>query len=432
MGRANQDSAMDLALSERARREKATEITRLMKMTLDQPDLISLAVGFVDQVSLPREEVAQTVAALLADREEGLSALQYGTTIGLAPLRKEIARRLGEGGLAGVVGLDDILITSGSQELLYLVTDVLVDPGDIVLVEDPTYFAFAAVLKGAAARAVGVASDDDGMIPEALEARLAQFEQRGELDRVKMLYLMSYFSNPRGTSFSWERRESVYEITGRFGHGGRPITIVEDTAYCWLRFEGPEVPFLKTLDRDNERVVLAGSFSKSFAPGLRVGFGALPKDLMPHLITQKSYHDFGSPNFAQSVLCKALKDRSYDRHVEDLRRRYQAKRELALRTIAEHWPSQVRANRPLGGMYIWAALPEAVSTDPGGPLFETAVEQHRVLYIPGSYCYVADSPDDKPHNEMRICYGMIDDQQMVEGLKRLGRAIAAVLRSANG
>ena len=432
MSRVNQRFRIESVLSERARRERATEITRLMKMTLDQPDLISLAVGFVDQVSLPREEVAQTVASLLADRERGLGALQYGTTIGLAPLREELARRLGEQGLAGVIGPGDILITSGSQEILHLATDVLVDPGDIVLVEAPTYFVFAAVLKGAAARAVGIASDDDGMIPEALEARLEKFERRGELERVKLLYLMSYFSNPRGTSFSWERRERVHEITGRFGRGDHAITIVEDTAYRELRFEGPQIPYLKTLDRDNERVVLAGSFSKSFAPGLRIGFGAVPKQLMPHLIAQKSYHDFGSPNFAQSILCKALQDGSYDRHVEELRRRYQAKRDLALRTIAEHWPSQVRANRPLGGMYIWAALPEGISTDPGGTLFETAVAQYRVLYIPGSYCYVADSPADKPHNEMRICYGMIDDEEMVEGLKRLGRAIASVLGSTAG
>lgn len=430
MSGVNDRIRIESVLSECARRERATEITALMKRTLEQPDLISLAVGFVDQVSLPREEVAATVAALLSDRERGLSALQYGTTVGLAPLREELARRLGGQGLEGMVGPDDILITSGSQELLYLLTQVLVDPGDIVLVEAPTYFAYAAVLVGAAARAVGIASDEDGMIPAALESRLREFEQRGERKRVKMLYLMSYFSNPRGTSFSWERRESVYDIVRRYGGDDQVIPIVEDTAYRELRFEGPEIPYLKTLDRSNENVVLAGSFSKSFAPGLRTGFGVVPKPLTPHLVTQKTYHDFGGPAFCQAIMYEALKNGSYDRHVEDLRQRYREKRDLALRTIDEHWPREVKVNRPLGGMYVWAALPGGISTDPGAALFETAVERYRVLYIPGSYCYVGAAPGEKRHNEMRICYGMIDDDKMVEGLERLGRAITTVLHSA--
>lgn len=428
MAKLERKRPLDGLLSDRARRESSTEITWLMKRTLDQPDLISLAVGFVDQVSLPREEVGEAVRSLLSDRERAVEALQYGTTIGFAPLREELARRLAERGLGDIAGPDDILITTGSQELLYLATEVLVNPGDIVLVENPTYFAFTSVLKGALARAVGVEADEEGIVPEALARCLEEIERRGDLGRVKMLYLMTYFSNPRGTSFSWKRREAVFEITERFSRSGHPIVIIEDTTYRDLRFEGPDIPYLKTLDRANERVLMIGSFSKSFAPGLRIGYAAVPSGLMPHLICQKTYHDFGSPTFAQALINEALRTGLYDSHVQMLRERYRAKRDLALQTIARTWPKQVKVNRPLGGMYIWATLPENVSTDPGEALFETALERYRVLYIPGSYCYVSGRREERRHNEMRICYGMIDDDKMVEGLDRLGQAIREVLR----
>lgn len=411
-------------LSIRARRESATEITEFMARTLAQPDLVSLAVGFVDQISLPRLEVAHCVESLLSDRDRGLAALQYGTTIGLDPLRREVARRLHDGGLDPSVGADDILITNGSQQLLYLVTDVLANPGDIVLVEDPTYFAYGAVLKGAAARAMGIPTDEQGILPDVLEGRLDSIEQAGEIERVKILYVMTYFSNPRGTSVSWERREAIHDIIRR---RTRPILIVEDAAYRELQFEGEPIPYLKSLDCKNEIVLLAGSFSKSFAPGLRSGFAAVPKWLMHHLITQKTYHDFGAPNFAQAVLLEALQSGAFDQHLTELAQRYRSKRDLALRVISEAWPAEVRVTRPQGGMHLWAALPEKVSTDVGQPLFEAAVEDHRVLYIPGSLCYVDDPTRPRPQNEMRICYGMIDDENLVEGLKRLGGAIKSVL-----
>jgi len=421
-------ASIESVLSERARRESAMEITWLMKETLDKPDLISLAVGFVDQVSLPREETAEIVAALLADSEKGLNSLQYGTTIGLESLREEIAHRLGEQGLEGIVTPDDILVTNGSQQLLFIATEVLADPGDIVLVENPTYFAYAAVLKGAAVRAVGIRTDDDGIIPEALESTLEKINRRGELNRVKLLYIMSYFSNPRGTSFSWERRCDVYNIIHRFSRADRPIFIIEDVAYRELKYEGPDIPYLKSLDKNNEDVILAGSFSKSFAPGLRTGFAAIPPRLMPHIICQKSYQDFGSPSFLQYVIAEALKKGLYDRHVEELRKRYRMKRDLALEAIANHWPENVRVNKPLGGMYLWARVPDVISTDLGSELFTTALNKENVLYIPGSLCYVGALEETIPRNEMRICYGMIDDDKLVEGLKRLGNALHQVMR----
>ncbi len=419
-------SSLDSLLSRRARRETDTEVSEFMKRALDNPALISLAAGFVDQESLPCERVARLAGRLLADPHKGREALQYGTTLGDPGLRQAIARRFGRNAEGLAIDPENVIVTAGSQEFLYLLTEILIDPGDIALVEAPTYFVYAATLQGAGAQTVGLAVDNWGLLPEALEDALAKFDEAGQGDRVKLLYLMTYYANPRGTSYSWERRRAIFDIARRRAEAGRPFVIVEDIAYRELRYEGPDMPPLKSLDAEGALVAACGSFSKAFSPGLRTGYAIAPKPLAAALGRLKSNLDFGSPMFAQSLIREALESGEYDEHVADLRRRYRHKRDLALRAIEQNWPRQVRVLPPEGGLYLWAQLPRHVSADPGEELFERAL-RNDVLYIPGSLCYVPTPGRPRPCHEMRLCFGMIDDERLAEGLRRLGAALRELL-----
>lgn len=415
-----------LGLSARAQRTKEPPISWLLRKPLENPNIISLAAGLVDQATLPTALMRELVAEVFATDDEARRALQYGTTAGDAALRRQLARRLETFGLPAPVDPEHIVLTNGSQQLLFLATDVLVDPGDVVLVEDPTYFVYMGVLEAVGARTVGVATDDEGIIPQALERELDHLAEQGALARVKLLYLMSYFQNPKGTSHSWARREQIYRIVQRYSSGEHFITIVEDAAYFELRFEGEDVPFLKTLDPDNERVLLAMTFSKAFAPGLRLGYGYCPTWLTPHILAQKGHHDFGSGNFSQQLAYRALVSGAFDRHSEMLRHHYRRKRDIMIDVLKREFPPEVHYVEPKGGLYVWVTLPEGISTSPGSRFFEEALARE-VLYVPGCFCYAQEPDKPKPDNQLRLCYAYIDEEPMIEGMKRLAQVCRACL-----
>jgi 2-aminoadipate transaminase len=171
------------------------------------------------------------------------------------------------------------------------------------------------------------------------------------------------------------------------------------------------------------------TFSKGFSPGLRLGYGHLPEELVTPVLNQKGNHDFGSSNLAQHLAHQALITGVYDKHVERLRERYRAKRDLMLRVIHEEFPESVRVIEPQGGLYVWATLPEGVSSGPESHFFREALRRH-VLYVPGCYCYAQERDRAKPDNQMRLCYGYIDEEPMVEGLKRLAATATACLKGS--
>jgi 2-aminoadipate transaminase len=414
-------------LSARARRTQEPQISWLLKKPLENPAIISLAAGLVDQQTLPSRLVAQLVDELFADDAAARRALQYGTTEGDANLRQLLAQRLEALGVPGPIDPEDVVITNGSQQLLLLATDVLVDPGDIVLVEDPTYFVYMGTLEAAGAQTVGIPTDDDGIIPEALDECMKSLEAAGQLGRVKLLYVMTYFQNPKGSSHSWRRRERIYDIIERYSTAHHNIFIIEDAAYYELKFEGEDVPFLKTLDPHNERVLLTMTFSKAFAPGLRLGYGYVPAALRPHILNQKGNHDFGSGNLAQNIIYQALTTGVFDQHSGMLRERYRQKRDVMLDVLRREFPSEVHYLEPHGGLYVWVTLPDGVSSSPGTRFFDEALARE-VLYVPGCYCYAQEEGRPKPDNQLRLCYGYIEPEPMVEGLRRLAAACAVCLK----
>ena len=421
-------------LSEASRRTSPPVISALMQAALADPALISLAAGFVDQESLPDEATAEAVAAILGDPVEGKRALQYGTTAGDVALRAGVLRLLerGEGAERGAFDrlLPRVVVTQGSQQLLYLVAEALLDPGDIVLVESPTYFVFLGVLETRGARAVGVPIDDGGLRLDALEATLAGLEARGELDRVKLIYTISEHSNPTGLSLAPGRRAALVELAERWSKR-RKIYILEDAAYRGLSYaDAPEPRSVWGHDQGSDTVILARTFSKTFSPGMKTGFGVLPEPLVKPLVDLKGNHDFGSSNFHQMVLARLLDDGGYDRQVARLKGLYRQKRDAMLAAMDVHFAGieGVSWTRPQGGLFIWFNAPEGVDLGPNGPVWSRCRERG-VIYVPGQYAF-ADEPAPPPTNHARLCFGVPDEDDLFEGVRRLAEALTDCLEPA--
>jgi 2-aminoadipate transaminase len=400
-----------------------------MRQAVENSNLISLAAGFVDSESLPSGEVSAALDELLATPQSAQAALQYGTTQGYAPLREKLlARVTALDGLSSrdmAVSPDDVVVTTGSQQLLYLVSELLLDPGDYVLTEAPSYFVYQAALASLGVRTLSVPIDRDGMNTDALEERLGQLERAGELDRLRLIYVCDYFQNPSGLSLSLGRRHRLLELVKRFSRERR-IFILEDAAYRELCYDGPDLPSIKSLDRENAYVILGLSFSKSFAPGLKTGYGLLPRELVAPFLRLKGNDDFGSNNLTQHLLDRVLASGAYDRQVAALRQVYAAKRDLLLGALAREfsdWPD-VRWTRPTGGLYVWVTFSSDFDTGPQGPMMPAAVKEG-VLYVPGQFCYVGDPNSPVPTNEARLSFGIVKPDQIEEAVRRLARAARA-------
>lgn len=397
-----------------------------MKMTLDHPHLISLAAGFTDNESLPVEHARELLAEILGRPRTGRPALQYGTTVGDATLRRLTAERLAQ--LDGRSGAPDCsgehtLLTHGSQQLLYLVTEALCDPGDIVLVEDPTYFVYLGITQSHGLRCRGLRMEADGLDLAHLEGTLEELKRAGELPRVKLLYLVSYFQNPSGVTTGFEKKATALALLRRYERAaGHPIYLLEDAAYRELRFAGEDIPSALAAPRAAGRVIYAGTYSKPFATGVRVGFGVMPKALLDMVARIKGNHDFGTANLQQQLLSRALSSGRYDRHLVTLRARYRHKAAVMVAAARRHFPAGVRWAEPRGGLYVWAALPGRKGAGPKSKFFRTTLERD-VLYVPGELCYAEDSSRRKPTNEMRLSFGGAGLADIGEGMARLGQVI---------
>ena len=425
------DSLPAMHLSQRWRGASRQAISFLMQQGVENPDVISLAAGLVDPGSLPVEEARTAAAQLLADDARARQALQYGTTAGAERLRRLLLEHLArlEGCRAGELGIDaeQIVLTTGSQQLLSLVADVLLDPGDICLVAAPTYFVFLGVLRGVGARAIAVAADEDGMRMGALEQQLESLRASGDLHRVRLIYLVSYYENPSGVSLSAERRAQAVEIARRWSRQHR-ILVLEDAAYRELHYDGPVLPSVWSFDETRQSVILAQTFSKSFAPGIRVGFGVLPKELVLPVCDRKGNEDFGSANFNQHLLATALERGIYAEHVPKVCQAYRVKRDAMLRAAERHFADLPRVSwvRPHGGLYVWMTLHEHIHTGFGSRLFQHATRVEKVMYVPGELCYAADR-DHLPANQMRLSFGVQTPEGIEEGMLRLANAVRAVI-----
>ncbi len=412
--------------SQKAARATDPPISWLMKVALDRGELVSLAAGFTSNEILPVDDLRATIDEILGgDPVEARKVLQYGSTIGREPLRRLLLDRLGEAdGIDPArfgLSADDVVLTSGSQQLLYLVADVLLDPGDWVLLEAPTYFVFLGILEGLGARKVGVPIGERGIEPSALETALNAMKRDGRLSRLKLVYLVSYYQNPSGATIPADAKGEILSILEHYRREA-PFFVVEDAAYRDLRFEGRDVPSMKSLDARNEFVVYAGTFTKPLSTGMKCGYGILPEALVPHVLRQKGNHDFGSAHFNQAVVERFLESGRYDALLERLREHYRAKMDVMDRAMREFFPPSWTWRRPEGGLYIWAEGPEGLDTGMESGLFRRALEEG-VLYVPGAICYGLEPGKSPPINRMRLSYGHPTVADIREGIRRLGAAL---------
>lgn len=430
---------MKSALSQLGQRTAPPAISWLMSLTLAHPKLISLAAGFTDNASLPVDEARALLDEILSATRTGQPALQYGSTAGDPLLRELTAKRLTEldaqatspapvaagGTPATTLSSDRLLITHGSQQLLYLLTETLCDPGDIVLVEDPTYFVYLGIAQSHGLRCRGVRLLPDGVDLAHLEQVLEELRRSGDLPRVKLLYLVTYYQNPTGYTTSHAKKAAALKLLRRYEKfAGHPLYLLEDAAYRELRFAGDDVPSALIAPGGVERVLYAGTFSKPFATGVRVGFGVLPEPVLTTATRIKGNHDFGTANLLQQLLTRALATGAYERHLAELQRRYAHKARVMTDAVRAHFPSDVEWREPEGGLYVWARAPKRLRTGPKSRFFQTALRRN-VLYVPGALCYADDSARRKPDHEMRLSYGGANERDLTEGIRRLGRALAA-------
>jgi 2-aminoadipate transaminase len=286
------------------------------------------------------------------------------------------------------------------------------------------------VLQSHGVRVVPVPMDAGGMDLDALDARLAELNRRGELGRVKLIYTVDYFQNPTGLTLAADRRPRLVEIARKYSTAHR-ILVLEDAAYRELRYGGPDLPSVKKFDPTNEFVAYASTFSKPCAPGLKLGYALLPSDLVAPILHLKGNHDFGSANLAQHVVDRLMATGAFDRHVETLRDVYRAKRDAMLAALDAEFGDVPGASWtvPAGGLYVWLTLPDGVDAGPNGPLVPAALEAG-VLYVPGEFGHVADEAGRLPRNECRLSFGVADPGQLREGVRRLRKAYRKLERVA--
>lgn len=417
---------INASLSSMGRRMQAPPISWLMSLTLERPQLISLAAGFTDNESLPVEPAREILNEILSDKATGQMALQYGTTAGLPELRRLTADRVRSLDCASSTEAYDpnaVVITNGSQQLLYLLTECLCDPGDIVILEDPTYFVYLGILQSQDIRCRGVRLTPQGLDLDQLDRVLSDLKKSGDLPRVKLFYTISYFQNPSGVTTSLENKRAILELLAKYeSAAGHPIFYLEDAAYRELAFTNQTPPSTLSLAHYTDRVLYAGTYSKPFATGSRVGFGILPEPVRTCVLRAKGNHDFGTSNLLQALLHRALERGDYVNHLSQLRARYQAKSSIMRDALKTHFPEKVRWADATGGLYYWAALPNGASAGVKSKAFQSALD-HNVLYVPGELCYADDPTRHKSHNEMRLSFGGATEQNIRDGIARLGAVL---------
>ncbi len=385
----------------RTRRMRASTIREMLKVT-QQPDIISFGGGLPAPELFPTEAVARCTHEIM--REMGGQALQYCVTDGIPELRRWVAQRLSR--RTGMdIHPDEVLIINGSQQALDLIGKVFLDPGDHVVLENPSYLGAIHAFDAYQARYLTVDTDDDGMIPESLEHVLAHAEPPP-----KFLYLIPNFQNPTGRTLCGERRERVVRICEHFG-----VPIVEDDPYGELRFEGEDLPALMTYAKD-DLVLYCGTGSKIFAPGMRIAWLVVrDREVHEKLILAKQGADLQSGTLAQYIFVRVVEDaRAFEEHVTRIVATYAERRTIMHTALRDQMPANVTFDHPEGGMFLWVRVPGVDTTE----LLRICAEQ-KVVFVPGVSFY----PNRDVTDGMRLNFSNSGAEKIRTGIERLGHAI---------
>lgn len=389
---------MSLALARRARGITASAVREILKVA-ERPDVLSFAGGLPAPELFPIAAIARAHATVF--EREGAAALQYSTTEGYGPLREWIAADLRRRGVESA-SADTVMMTAGSQQGIDLVARVLLDPGAVVVVENPSYLAALQVFAGAEARVVPVPTDDDGIDVAALARVLAS-------EPVRLVYLVPNFQNPRGTTLSGPRRHALVTLLQ-----AHQVPVLEDDPYGALRFRGEALPPLAALD-DGGLVISLGTFSKTLAPGLRLGWVHASPALLKHLVVAKQACDLHCGSLAQRAVSELLSTFDFEKHLSRLRATYGERCDVMLAALEQHFPRGTRFTRPDGGLFVWAELPGDVDTE---ELLRLAVKE-KVAFVPGAPFFAA-APR---RNSLRLNFSNRSPALIREGMARLAKVL---------
>ena len=388
-------------LSRRMSLLKSSAIRELLKVT-ERPDVLSFAGGLPAPEAFPIDAIARAHADVLS--REGGAALQYSTTEGFAPLREWIASRMETRGIKA--GAQNVIVTAGSQQGIDLVARALLDPGDLVAVENPSYLAALQAFSSYETGLAVVGSDDDGMRVDELE-RLLQNQ------RVKLIYLVPTFQNPRGTTLSLERRQKLARLA--HDHG---VVVLEDDPYGELRYGGTPLPAIAALEPS---VVYLSSFSKTLAPGFRLGWAVASEPMIRALTVAKQAADLHSGTLSQRAVARMLETFDYDAHVGRVCALYGERMEAMLSALAQSFPAGSTWTRPQGGLFVWAQLPGGLDAQ---ALLEDAMRD-KVAFVPGAPFYA----EDPVRSTLRLNFSNRPPELIRDGMARLGACAARRLTS---
>lgn len=373
-----------------------------------RPGLVSLAGGNPYLQSLPLPRLAATAAGILAD--EGLVALQYGAGQGTEELRAQVCEVMAAEGITDALP-QNVVITAGSQSAQDVATKVFCNPGDVVLVENPTYVGALNTFEAYQVEVATVEMDDAGLVPELLEAKIAALQTAGK--NIKFLYTIPSFNNPSGITLALERRQQIVDICRNAN-----ILVLEDNPYGLLRFDGKPLEPLRAANPAD--VIYLGSFSKIFAPGLRIGWALVPEHLQRRYYLASEAVSLCPPTLNQMLVSAYLRDYDWKGQIETYRGLYAERCAAMLSALEENMPAGTSWTRPEGGFFVWVTLPEGMDTY---PLLQKAIDAG-VVFIPGA----AFTPSDQPSNKLRLAFSAVPPDAIREGVRRL----APVLRDALG
>lgn len=386
----------------RALAMRASEIRALFAVA-NRPEVVSLAGGMPFIGGLPLEEIAETMRRLIVER--GAVALQYGSGQGDEGLREQIIEVMKLEGIHAHP--DDVVVTTGSQQALDLVTKIFINPGDVVVAEAPSYVGALGVFRAHEAAVVHVPMDEHGLVPESLDATLTQLTAQGR--RVKFLYTVPNFHNPAGVTLSAERRPRIVEIAQRHG-----VLILEDNPYGLLGFDSEPLPAMRSLTSDG--VIYLGSFSKTFAPGFRVGWAVAPHAVREKLVLASESAILCPSNASQLAISSYLDHHDWLGQIKGFREQYRERRDAIIEALEEHIPDATWTV-PAGGFYTWVRLPDGLDAKSMLPRAVTA----RVAYVPGTAFYF----DGRGAEYMRLSYCYPTPERIREGVRRLAGVINA-------
>jgi len=391
------------SLAERVRPLEASAIREMFKL-MGQADVISFAGGIPSPEVYPTDILAEISADIL--KNNGTFALKYGITEGYAPLIEQVAEKNKSQGIGS--SCDITIITTGAQQGIDLAAKSLLNPGDGVIVESPTFVGTLNSLRSYEASLYGVPVENDGM-------DLAAAEEILKTGKIKLIYTIPTFQNPTGITMSLEKRKGLLELAKKYD-----CLILEDNPYGELRFYGKELPTIKSMDKDG-RVIYVGSFSKTLSPGMRVGFLVGHEDLMDRIIVVKQANDVHTPLISQMIISEFMNQNDMNAHIAKGCTSCKEKCDAMLSAMDKYFPEKAVYTRPEGGIFLWVTLPEGTDT---GALLRKAIER-KVAFVPGN-SFMVDAA--KPSNCFRLNFTTATNEQIDTGIKVLGELLADELK----